>query len=190
MAREIRGGNRPQIGMCWRARFARVDLVGERKLLHCDLVLVRVSGPGAVHQAVGLVFLVFREHAQRTFVQLGVSAARIQRGHAADREDAVLVASLSQQLTEILKERHVVRNRVSIGKNPLRIFEVEVDEAGHVIPAPEIQADDVIAQVINELLHLVRQRMRLRFRNVKTERMPQAIEVRLIRHGGDVEQRR
>jgi hypothetical protein len=43
--------------------FALVELVGSRKLLHRDLVLIGMSGPCSVHQAVGFVLFVFREHA-------------------------------------------------------------------------------------------------------------------------------
>jgi len=50
-------------------------------------------------------------------------------------------------------------NGVAIGQDPIGILDVEMDETRHVVPAAEVQADDVIAQVIDELLHLVRERV-------------------------------
>src|SRR5262249_18398010 len=43
----------------------------------------------------------------------------------------------------------------------LRILQIEMDEAGHVIPTAEIEAEDVSAKVPGELFHLESKRMRL-----------------------------
>ncbi len=36
-----------------------------------------------------------------------------------------------------------------------------MNEAGHIIPAPEVEPDEIVAQVKDELFHLVSERMRL-----------------------------
>src|SRR6185295_11663881 len=60
-----------------------------------------------------------------------------------------------------LEERHVVRNGVAVGQHPRWIGEREMDEARHVIPAAEIEPEDVVAQMEEKLLHLEGERMRL-----------------------------
>jgi hypothetical protein len=75
------------------------------------------------------------------------------------------MASFGQQLAQALEERHVVRNRISIRKDPVRVFESEVDQAGHIVPAPEIQSDDVIAKLVDEFFHLISERMRFNQRH-------------------------
>ena len=107
-------------------------------MLYGNLVLIRMSGPCAVHQTTRFILFVFSEHAERTFVQLGIGPARIQRRHAANRQNPVLMTRLSQRLAQILEKRHVVRNRVSIRQDPLSVLKVEVDQTGHVVPAAEI----------------------------------------------------
>src|SRR5215207_527075 len=97
-----------------------------------------MSGPRSIHQTAGFVLLVFGKHAESASIQFSICPAGEKRGHAANRQNAVLVASLRQQLPQLLKERNVMRNRVSIRKDPVNVFEVEVDQTGHVIPATEI----------------------------------------------------
>ena len=68
-------------------------------------------------------------------------------------------------VAQVLKERNIVRNGVAIRQHPVRIVKIEVDQARHVIPAPQIQAQDMVAQVVEELFHLERERMRLHQRH-------------------------
>ena len=105
---------RSQVRMRIESRFVSRDLVRFGKLPDRDRILIRVTGPGAVHPARGLVFLVFGEDAQRTFVEFGVFAARKERGHAAYGKHSMLVRDRRKQQTQILEERHVVRNRVAV----------------------------------------------------------------------------
>src|SRR4051794_772960 len=91
---------------------AGLELVGRGELRHRYGVLVGMAGPCAVHQRVSLVLLVFFEHGESARVQLRIFAAGIERGHAADGEDAAAVAYLGHQLAEALEKWHVMRNRV------------------------------------------------------------------------------
>src|SRR5687768_9288179 len=47
-----------EIGLRRRVGFSRLHLVWKRKLLHRDLVLVRMTGPRAVHQTVRFILFV------------------------------------------------------------------------------------------------------------------------------------
>ena len=140
-------------------RSPRVKLVREWKLINCDLILVGMPGPCAVHQAIRFVFLVFLQGCQRPPVQFRSLTAGVERGHAANRQHAAFVANLRHEFTQVLKKWHVVRDRIAVRQHPCRVIEIEVNQAGHVIPAAKIQSEDVFAQVIEKFLHLKRQRM-------------------------------
>ena len=76
-----------------------------------------------------------------------------------------MVADFRDQFAQVLKERDVMRNRVAIRQNPVGIVKVEMNQAGHVIPAAKIQSDDVIAQMVGEFLHLESHWMRFHQRH-------------------------
>ena len=76
---------------------------------------------------------------------LGIFPARVKRGHAANRKCSAFVTNFRQQLPQPLEEGHIVRNRIAIRKHPFGIVQIEVDQAGHVVPAAQIQAEDVLA---------------------------------------------
>ncbi len=75
------------------------------------------------------------------------------------------MAYLWHELAQILEEWDVVRNRVTVRQHPVRIVQVEVDEAGHIVPSTKIQPNQMIAQVVCELLHLKCQRVRFHQRH-------------------------
>ncbi len=141
-------------------RGARLKLIRSRELAHGDFVLIGMSCPRTVHQRIGFVLLVFGEGFQRARVQFRILAAGKESGHAANSEHAVFMANLGDEVAQILEERDVVRNGVAIGKHPLGILKIEMDQAGHVVPATQIQAHDVIAKIPGELFHLKSKRMR------------------------------
>ncbi len=138
---------------------ARLKLIRSRELAYRDFVLIGMARPRPVHQRVGLVLFVFSKNLQRPRVQFRIFAARVKRGHPADRQHPVFVANVRQKIAQSLKERHVVRNGVAVGQNPLGVFEIEVDQAGHVIPAAQIQSHDVVAKIPGKLFHLKSERM-------------------------------
>src|SRR6266850_6735197 len=154
------GRKRAKIGMAATVRRALLKLIRGGELANGNFVLIGMSRPGAVHQRVGFVLLVFREGLQRASVQFSVLAAGEECGHAADREHAVFVANFRQEVAQILEKRDVVRNSVAIGKYPLGVLEIAVDQAGHVVPAAEIEPHDVVAKIPGKLFHLKSERMR------------------------------
>jgi len=90
----------------------------------------------------------------------------------------VLVANFRHQSAEVLKKCHVVRNRVAIGQYPLGIFEHEIDQRRHVIPAAQVQSQTVIAQVEEKFLHLVGERVRFHQRHALDVILGQAFGIR------------
>ena len=140
-------------------------LIGKRELIHRDLILVRVTCPCSIHQRYGFVLFVLFQDGEGPRVQLGIFPAGIERCHPANRQQSVFVTNFRHQQTEILKECHVVRNRIAVWQNPLGIFEIEMDQARHVVPAAQIKRQDVIAKVVRKLLHLIRERMRFNERH-------------------------
>src|SRR5437762_8858179 len=79
--------NRTKIWLRLRVRLTHMNLIWERELLHCDLVLIGMSGPGTIHQTVGFVLLVFGEHAECAFIQFGIGAAGIKSRHTTNRKN-------------------------------------------------------------------------------------------------------
>src|ERR1700682_4367489 len=119
-----------------------------------------MPGPCAVHAAAGFVLFVFFEYGKRAGVEFRVFAARVKRRHATDGENAATMADFGQQQAEALEKRHVDGNGIAVGKDVARIVEIKIDEAGHVIPAAEIQTNDMVAKVVEKFLDLIRERMR------------------------------
>src|SRR5207245_11073345 len=69
------------------------------------------------------------------------------------------------QFAQVLEKLNVVRDGVAIRQHPIGVVEIKVDQAGHVVPAAQVQSDDVIAEVVGKLLHLKRQGMRFNQRH-------------------------
>ena len=135
-------------------RRPRLQLVGNRELAYRDLVLIGMPRPRAIHQRIGFIFLVFGEHFQRPRIQLRVFAARIEGGHSANRQHAVFVTNFWNQVAQILEKGHIVRNGVAIRQHPLRIFQIAMNQAGHVVPAAQVQTHNVVPQIPGEFFHL------------------------------------
>ena len=113
-----------------------------------------MARPGPVHALAGLVLLVLFEHLERPRVQRRVLPAGIEGGHPADGQDPPLVADLGHDLAQRLEEGHVVWDGVAVGQHPGGVGEREVDQARHVVPAPQVEGHDVVPKVVDELLHL------------------------------------
>src|SRR5579872_1202172 len=95
---------RPEIGRWVDVFRTLLHLIRKRKLRDRDLVLIGMPGPRAVHQTIGFIFLVTLEYVERSRVEFGVLAVRIECGHAADREHAVLMTNLRNQRAQTLEE--------------------------------------------------------------------------------------
>ena len=81
-------------------------------------------------------------------------ARRDQRGHAAHRERAAGVAGLHEPPRVGRHERHRHLHVVAIGQHELRPVAEALDHREDVVPAPGVQAVGVVAQLVEDLLHL------------------------------------
>ena len=83
-----------------------------------------MAGPCSIHQAIGLIFLVFLESGQGASVEFCIFPIGKQRRHATDREDAALVTDFRQKVAQVLEERHIVRNGVAVRQDPAGILQI------------------------------------------------------------------
>ena len=118
---------------------------------------VGMGDPGAVEPGLGLPVLVLPHLRERPLVDLRVAAARDERRHPADRERPAPVAGPHQQVAVGLHHRRVHRDRVAVREGERRTGVAEVlDDAEQVVPAPGVQPGHVVAQLVEDLVHLER----------------------------------
>ena len=98
---------------------------------------------------------------QRDPVHLRVAPGRDERGHAADRVRAALVARLHEQLGVGAHERHRHRHLHAVGQHVSGRFRNFLIAAEDVVPAAGVQAGRVVAQLVEDLVHLERGEDRL-----------------------------
>src|ERR1700683_4866078 len=77
----------------------------------------------------------------------------------------MLVARVGQEIAQVLKKSNIVRDGVAVGKYPIRIVQIEMDQTGHVVPATEVQRKDMFTQMPSEFLHLIGERVRFNERH-------------------------
>ena len=113
-----------------------------------------MSDPGPVEPVTGLAALVLGDARERDLVDLRVASRRDQRRHAADRMRAAAVAGLHQELGVRPHERHGHRDLCAVGKHERRVLAELLDDAEDVVPAAGIQPGGVIAQLVEDRVHL------------------------------------
>ncbi len=130
------------------------DLLGDRHE-------PRVRDPGAV-VAVGRLALLVRLHLGEG---LGVGGLvvldRDLRRHAAHRVDVAAVAGLDQQLGVALHEVRGHRHQRAVGEAELVVVPELLDAREDVVPAAAVEARRVLAQLVQDLVHLERREQRL-----------------------------
>ena len=94
-------------------------------------------------------------------VRLRVRAGRDERGHAAHGERAAAVAGRDQQLGVGPHERHRHLHLGPVGQHELRPVPERLDHREDVVPAARVQPVRVVAQLVEDLLHLERGRQGL-----------------------------
>src|SRR5256885_12059617 len=63
-------------------------------------------------------------------------------------------SNLGNEVAQVLEESHIVGNGVAIGEYPLGFLEIEMNQAGHVVPTAEIEPQDRKSTRLNSS-HLV-----------------------------------
>ena len=88
------------------------------------------------------------------FVRGLVVLDRDERGHATHRHRAALVAGLAQQLGVAVHAvlRHV--DHEAVGHHPARLQLERLDHAEDVVPAAAVEANHMVAQFVEDLVHL------------------------------------
>ena len=89
-------------------------------------------------------------------VRLGVLPARDHRGHAAHRVGTAAVARLHEQLRVGLHEGHRHLHLGAIRQHELRALPEALDRREDVVPAAGVQPGRVVAQLVQDRVHLER----------------------------------
>ncbi len=118
--------------------------------------------PGAVEAVRRLAGLVVAHLGQGDGVHLGIAPARDERGHPAHGVRAPAVAGLHQQLGVGAHERCCHGDRIALGQHELAPPGAELlDDAEQVVPPARVQPGAVVAQLVEDLVHLEGGRDRL-----------------------------
>ena len=117
--------------------------------------------PRAVEAVSGLASLVLGHAGERDLVDLRVAPARDERGHAADRVRAPAMARRDEQLRVRAHERHGHRHLHPVGEDELGPVSELLDDREDVVPAARVEPGRVVAELVQDLLHLERREDRL-----------------------------
>ena len=101
-----------------------------------------------------------RTFARATRFTSGSLRRRDERGHAADRVRAAPVTRCNEELGVRAHERHRHRHLHAVGQQPTACAEL-LDHAEDVVPAAGVQRAAVVAELVEDLLHLERGEDRL-----------------------------
>ena len=113
--------------------------------------------PRAVEAVGCLAALVGGDRGERALGDLGVAAVRDERAHAADRVRAALVARRDEELGVRPHERHGHGDRLAVGHHPAAATRAErLHDREDVVPAAGVEAGAVVAQLVEDLVHLER----------------------------------
>ena len=138
-----------------------VELVLALEALERDRNEIRVRDPRAVESLARLALLVLAHLRERDLVHRCVASRRDERGHAADRVRAAPVARVHEQLGVRAHERHRHRHVDAVGEHELLAVAELLDHAEDVVPAAGVEARRVLAQLVEDLVHLERGEDRL-----------------------------
>ena len=131
------------------------------ELGHRDRDEVRVRHPGPVEAVLRLTPLVFRHPCEGDLVHLGIATARDERGHSADRVGSALMARAHEELRVRPHERHGHRHLHAVREDELGPVAELLDDREDVVPAAGVEPGRVLAELVENLLHLERREDRL-----------------------------
>src|SRR5688572_22308999 len=113
-----------------------------------------MSHPRAVEALTALAILVFPDFRKRALRYLGVLAVGNECSHTADCMCASLVANAYQAFRVGAHERHRHSHMCAVRQHKGAVMREFLDDAEDVVPAPRIETCRVIAQLVQDLLHL------------------------------------
>ena len=116
-----------------------------------------MGDPRAVEAIARLALLVLAHLGQGVGRDLRLASVGDEGAHAAHRVRAAAVARLDQQLRVGAHERHGHRHLRAVRQDRARrIGRVRLDDAEDVVPAAGVEARGVLAQLVQDLVHLER----------------------------------
>ena len=124
--------------------------------VHRDRHQVGVGNPRAIEAVGRLALLVLGDLGQRVRRHLRLAPIGDERGHAAHRMRAAAVARLHQQLRVGAHERHGHRHLRAIGQHQRGTCRERLDDAEDVVPAAGVESRGMLAQLVQDLVHLER----------------------------------
>ncbi len=140
--------------------------------------------PGAVVAVGRLALLVDLHLRERLGVRLLVVLDRDLRGHPAHRVDVAAVAGLDQELRVALQEVRGHRDQRAVGEAEVAVAAQLLDAREDVVPAAGVEPRRVLAQLVQDLVHLERRDDRLD-QHGRLDRAARNAQ-RVLRHHEDV----
>ena len=141
-------------GALARVLIRRRHVLVEHRLRHRHQA--RMRDPGAVAAVGDLAQLVLAHLLDRGFVRRRIVLDRDLRRHAAHRRRAAPVAGLDQQQRVGAHERRGHRHLRAVGEAEILVGAEFLDAGKDVVPAPDVEARRVVAQLVQDLVHLER----------------------------------
>ncbi len=113
-----------------------------------------MGDPRPVEAVAALALLVVADLGHAPLGDLRVAPVRDERGHPADRVRAAPMAGPDEQLRVGPHERHGHRQLGAVRGRQRRVRPELLDPAEQVVPAAGVQARGVLAQLVQDLVHL------------------------------------
>src|ERR1039458_9094713 len=136
----------------------QLDLIGGFHVFVEDRLRDRhqagVSNPCSVVARAHFTQLVLTDTLHRFFVRLWVVADGNLGRHASHGMNAALVACVNQHVHVGTKERLFHGDGAALGKRVIQLIPEHLDETENVIPATAVQTGGVLAQFVENLVHL------------------------------------
>ncbi|CAH1668847.1 hypothetical protein CHELA40_13198 [Chelatococcus asaccharovorans] len=129
--------------------------------LHRHRHEVRMRHPCAVVTVAGLALLVGAHLGEGGLVGGRIVLHRDLRRHAAHGEGAAAVAGLDQEQRIGAQEGLAHHHRAAIRREEVGVLAQTLDEGKDVVPAAAVEAGHMVAQLVDDLVHLEGRRQRL-----------------------------
>src|SRR4029078_6120202 len=97
---------------------------------------------------------------ERGALRRAIPLPRDLRRHAAEREGAAAMTGLDQLLRIGAQEGLAHHHVLAVRREEARLFGEALDGREDVVPAAAVEPDDIVAQLVEDLVHLERRRQR------------------------------
>ena len=115
---------------------------------------IGMGHPCAVVPCPDLAQLIFADGSERLVIRLGIATVRDEGRHASHREGSAPVTGLDEQLGISFQKRLAHDDLAAVGKDIVRLGAQRLDKGEDIVPAPAIQTDNMVAQRMEDFVHL------------------------------------